>query len=206
MGYTCHMDDIRHIRCSESDAIKIIDEMADEPYKRIFGERSDDGTWHLARIDDATWACVMCDSFNPWEENPAKRCTKGHCLDADDDCPSRTTVEVDEIYGEESDEEHRWLSMDDLDLEPPTMKTFEEAYEDYEVARLRANLCLNDPDSYSIEEKAVICREMQDTQFALDEAMKLDIRTWPPVLQESFIKKIADDVRDETWWWRFLME
>lgn len=94
----------------------------------------------------------------------------------------------------------------DLDLEPPTMKTFEEAYEDYEVARLRANLCLNDPDSYSIEEKAVICREMQDTQFALDEAMKRDIRTWPPVLQESFIKKIADDVRDETWWWRFLME
>lgn len=42
MGYTCRMDDIRHIRCSESDAIKIIDEMADEPYKRIFGERSDD--------------------------------------------------------------------------------------------------------------------------------------------------------------------
>lgn len=47
---------------------------------------------------------------------------------------------------------------------------------------------------------------MQDRQFALDEAMKRDIRTWPPELQECFIKKVADDVHDETWWRRFLME
>lgn len=201
------MDDIRHIRCSDEEAINMLDEIAEGPFKRVFSEQSDDGTWHIAKIEDASWACVLCDQFDPWEEDPARRCTKGRdCLSQDESCPLRTTAEADEIYGETDGDEHRRLSMEDLDLEPPAYKSFETAYEDYEVSRLRADLCLSDPGSYSMEEKAAICGEMQETRHVLDEAMKRDIRTWPLELQERFVKEAADDVRDEAWWRRFLME
>lgn len=201
------MDEFKHIRCSEKEAARVIDEIAENPYKRIFIEQTEDGMRHFAKIEDATWACVLCDQFDPWEQDPAGRCTKGHdCLAADEKCPSRTTDEADELYGEVDNQEHFWLDLNALKPNKAIEKTVEEAHEDHEIALLHADLCLSDPEAYGIEEKAAICKELQESRFALYESMKREIQAWPPEFRESFIRRAADDVYDEVWWRRFLME
>lgn len=53
------------------------------------------------------------------------------------------------------------------------------------VAYFKADLCLSDPDNYSLDEKREICEQMESTSKAIEDAMKADFESLPPEFRYS---------------------
>ena len=55
--------------------------------------------------------------------------------------------------------------------------------EDHEIAFLRGDICLESPQSYSLEEKKRICADMEASAAAIDAALSADFESLPPEVQ-----------------------
>ena len=69
------------------------------------------------------------------------------------------------------------------------------------VAYFRADLCLSDPDNYTLEEKREICEQMESTSKAIEDAMKKDFESLPPEFRVKLLDMLcASGCESEKFW------
>ena len=73
------------------------------------------------------------------------------------------------------------------------------------VAYFRADLCLSDPDNYSLDEKREICEEMAATSGAIEEAMRKDFGELPPEGQDAMLNLLQKADPEHFDWWKSLL-
>lgn len=146
-------------------------------------------------------------------EDPTARCKKGlDPLTGEKSCPERKTLIADEIFGLEIEEPSSLSDsvgtfvIDESELKPIEVKTPAEAYIDHEVAMFRAQLCLDDPDSFSWQEKVEICEQLNNAELAADEAVRREVNSWPPELKELFVRFASEHSGQSKAWWRTFLE
>ena len=74
--------------------------------------------------------------------------------------------------------------------------------EDNELAFLRADVCLGSPESFSLEEKAAICEEMDATNKAIEDAIRKDFESLPPEFQGKLLDMLCASSCMTPEWWR----
>ena len=73
--------------------------------------------------------------------------------------------------------------------------------EENELAFLRADVCLGSPQSFTLEEKAAICDEMEATNRAIEEAIRADFEALTPEFQGKLLDMLcASGVMTDQWW------
>ena len=70
-----------------------------------------------------------------------------------------------------------------------------------EVAHLQADLCLNDPDSYTLAEKHEICEQIDATNQAIDAALRAAFQADPPELQAAMLDLLEKFDPEHFDWW-----
>ena len=79
--------------------------------------------------------------------------------------------------------------------------------EEHEIAYLRADICLDSPQSYSLEEKKQICADMQASTAEIDAAMKADFESLPPEFRVKLLDMLcASGVESEKFWKELLLD
>lgn len=79
--------------------------------------------------------------------------------------------------------------------------------EEHELAYFRADVCLGSPQSYSIEEKAIICEDMEASTAAVDAAMRADFEAMPHAAQLAMLDLLgAPGTPEREWWERILLD
>jgi hypothetical protein len=74
------------------------------------------------------------------------------------------------------------------------------------VAYLKADLWLNDPDNYSLDEKREICEEMAATSKAIEEAMRKGFSELPSEGQDAMLNLLQKaDPNHFDWWMETLV-
>ena len=69
------------------------------------------------------------------------------------------------------------------------------------VAYFRADLCLSDPDNYTLDEKREICEQMESTSKAIEDAMKKDFESLPPEFRVKLLDMLcASGCESEKFW------
>ena len=69
------------------------------------------------------------------------------------------------------------------------------------VAYFRADLCLSDPDNYTLDEKREICEQMESTSKAIEDAMKTDFESLPPEFRVKLLDMLcASGCESERFW------
>ena len=66
-----------------------------------------------------------------------------------------------------------------------------ELVENNEIAFLKADVCLGSPESFSLEEKASICDEMEATNKAIEDAIRRDFEAMPPEFQARLLDMLC---------------
>ena len=74
--------------------------------------------------------------------------------------------------------------------------------EDNELAFLRADVCLGSPESFSLEEKAAICEDMEATNKAIEDAIRMDFESLPPEFQGKLLDMLCASGCMTPEWWR----
>ena len=74
--------------------------------------------------------------------------------------------------------------------------------EDNELAFFRADVCLGSPQSFTLEEKAAICDEMEATNKAIEDAIRKDFEALPPELQARLLDMLCASGCMTPEWWR----
>lgn len=149
--------------------------------------------------------CVDCDQYDHSTEDAAARCAKGvDCLHVKDVCDFRTTGIADETYGSAAPEEDEQppSRFDDIDVSPIREVPVNAAFENHEVARFRAQMCLEDWGGYSLEEKRRIVEDMDSTEKGAMDAMYRELMALSPKERESAIKFLAMNGQNDLEWWR----
>ncbi len=77
--------------------------------------------------------------------------------------------------------------------------------EENELAYFRAGVCLGSPESYSLEEKAGICSDMEETSARIDAAMKEDFEAMPPRMQARMLDMLCERDPGMARWWKELL-
>ena len=73
--------------------------------------------------------------------------------------------------------------------------------EENELAFFRADVCLGSPQSFTLEEKAAICDEMEATNRAIEEAIRADFEALTPEFQGKLLDMLcASGVMTDQWW------
>ena len=73
--------------------------------------------------------------------------------------------------------------------------------EDNELAFFRADVCLGSPQSFSLEEKAKICDDMEATNKAIEDAIRTDFEALPPEFQGKLLDMLcASGCMTPEWW------
>ena len=73
--------------------------------------------------------------------------------------------------------------------------------QDNELAFFRADVCLGSPESYSLEEKAAICEDMETTNKAIEDAIRKDFEALPPEFQGKLLDMLcASGCMTPEWW------
>lgn len=73
--------------------------------------------------------------------------------------------------------------------------------EENELAFFRADVCLGSPQSFTLEEKAAICDDMEATNRAIEEAIRADFETLTPEFQGKLLDMLcASGVMTDQWW------
>lgn len=149
--------------------------------------------------------CIDCDHYDHSAEDAASRCGKGvHCLQVGNRCGFKTTEIADETYGPvvtEQDEQPP-SRFDNIDVSPIREVPTEEAFENQEVARFRAQMCLEDWDGYSLEEKRKIIEGMESAEKEAMDAMYRELMALPPKERERAIEFLATKGQNDLEWWR----
>lgn len=149
--------------------------------------------------------CVDCDHYDHSIEDPKSRCTKGvDCLQIGNGCGIKTTEIADEIYGPtvtEKDEQPP-SRFDEIDTAPIREVPVREAFENQEVARFRAQMCLENWGGYSLEEKRKIVEDMESTSKEAMDAMYRELMALPPQKREDAIEFLAAHGQNDLGWWR----
>ena len=74
------------------------------------------------------------------------------------------------------------------------------------VAYFKADLCLSDPDNYTLDEKREICEQMESTSKAIEDAMKKDFVSLPPDARVRLLDMLCQSgVESPEWWWDILV-
>ena len=73
------------------------------------------------------------------------------------------------------------------------------------VAYFRADLCLSDPDNYTLDEKREICEQMESTSKAIEDAMKADFESLPPELRIRLLDMLCVSGVEGEWFWKELL-
>jgi len=82
----------------------------------------------------------------------------------------------------------------------------EELTQNEAVAYLKADLCLSDPDNYSLDEKREICEEMAATSQAIEDAMRKDFESMPPEFRVKLLDMLcASGCESEKFWKELLL-
>ena len=69
------------------------------------------------------------------------------------------------------------------------------------IAYFKADLCLSDPDNYSLDEKREICKQMESTSKAIEDAMKADFESLPPEFRVKLLDMLcASGCESEKFW------
>ena len=69
------------------------------------------------------------------------------------------------------------------------------------VAYFKADLCLSDPESFSLDEKREICEQMESTSKAIEDAMKADFESLPPEFRVKLLDMLcASGCESEEFW------
>lgn len=150
-------------------------------------------------------ACIDCDHYDHLAEDAASRCAKGvECLRVGNRCGFKTTEIADETYGPVVTEEDEQppSRFDEIDTAPIREVPVREAFENQEVARFRAQMCLEDWDGYSLEEKRKIVEDMESTSKEAMDVMYRELMALPPQKRESAIKFLAMNGQNDLEWWR----
>lgn len=66
-----------------------------------------------------------------------------------------------------------------------THAQFSKLIEDNELAFFLADVCLGSPDSFSLEERAAICEDMDATNKAIEDAIRRDFERCRPSSRAS---------------------
>ena len=74
--------------------------------------------------------------------------------------------------------------------------------EDNELAFFRADVCLGSPQSFTLEEKAKICDDMEATNKAIEDAIRKDFEAMPPEFQARLLDMLCDSGCMTPKWWR----
>lgn len=73
--------------------------------------------------------------------------------------------------------------------------------EDNELAFFRADVCLGSPESFSLEEKAAICEDMDATNKAIEDAIRKDFESLSPEFQARLLDMLcASGCMTSDWW------
>ena len=82
-----------------------------------------------------------------------------------------------------------------------TQTNWNKLKEDNELAFFRADVCLGSPQSFSLEEKAAICEDMEATNAAIDAALRADFSAMPPALQARMLDLLQEADPGNFGWW-----
>jgi len=74
-----------------------------------------------------------------------------------------------------------------------------------ELAFFRADVCLGSPESYSLDEKAQICEGMEQTNAAIEDAIRKDFAEMPPQFQARMLELLCAHDPDMAEWWQELL-
>ena len=74
--------------------------------------------------------------------------------------------------------------------------------EENEFAFFRADVCLGSPQSFTLEEKAAICDEMEATNKAIEDAIRKDFEALPPEFQGKLLDMLCESGCMTPEWWR----
>ena len=74
-----------------------------------------------------------------------------------------------------------------------------------ELAFFRADVCLGSPESFSLEEKARIRDDMEQTNAAIEDAIREDFATLPPQFQARMLELLCAHYPDMAEWWQELL-
>ena len=77
--------------------------------------------------------------------------------------------------------------------------------EDNELAFFRADVCLGSPESFSLEEKAAICEDMDATNKAIEDAIRKDFESLPPEFQVKLLDMLCGSGCMTPEWWREML-
>lgn len=79
--------------------------------------------------------------------------------------------------------------------------------EDHEVAYFKAELSLNSPESYSIDEKMEIIQGMEDSTAEVDATMRAEFEALPPKMQAKMFEGLVNSgVESPEFWTRILLD
>ena len=73
--------------------------------------------------------------------------------------------------------------------------------EDNDMAFFRADICLESPESFTLDEMARICDEMNSTNKAIEDAMRADFESLPPELRAALLDMLYDSGEMTPEWW-----
>lgn len=74
--------------------------------------------------------------------------------------------------------------------------------EDNELAFFRADVCLGSPQSFTLEEKAAICDDMEATNKAIEDAIRKDFEALPPEFQGKLLDMLCASGCITPEWWK----
>lgn len=87
-----------------------------------------------------------------------------------------------------------------------TETNWNELLEEHEMAYFRAGVCLESPESYSLEEKAKICEDMDASTKQIDALMRKEFSEMPPEMLCRMLDMLAaSGVECREWWENILL-
>ncbi|MGI6046078.1 MAG: hypothetical protein ACOYCA_04470 [Eggerthellaceae bacterium] len=160
----------------------------------------------VALINCISEACKGCGYYDHRTANPSARCKlKLRCLKVGNRCESRTVEPVKATQKMAAEIEEPAPKFDELNLAPLHEVPFEEAFENQMIARFRAQICLDDQKSYSLEEMKEIIQNFDSAEKEALDAMYRELMAIPADNRESMINLLAKyGPNDSEWWKHFL--
>ena len=77
--------------------------------------------------------------------------------------------------------------------------------EEHELAYFRADVCLESPQSFSLEEKKRICKDMEASTKAIDAAMRADFWSMPAEARSRMLDLLGGSDCETREWWEELL-
>ena len=86
-----------------------------------------------------------------------------------------------------------------------TIANANQLIENHEIAFLRADICLESPESYSLDEKRQICKDMEASTAEIDAAMRADFESLPDFAKKKLLDMLGAPGTSEREWWENIL-